>query len=253
PTAASSGPGTSSCACSSRSPPGSTAWAACGSTSTAGPATGDRPCASGSPRRSRSSAWWRRRTESSALAGRRFFSAGDLAAPCAGRAAPAFDELLEVLHRLLHVVRHDAEGVAHLFDDGLRLVLHREANPGPVDADGLEAHLARVRRAGGAAPRDDAVGLLPRDLRVPLLLLPRDRGTPVEVRGIELAHFLHAVHEAWEVLELRPLVVGGAHGHADLDRLLGSLHRLLRGMAAVRPLRMDPPPAPIVRGVIPMG
>src|SRR5690242_9428 len=188
PTAASSGPGTSSCGCSSRSPPGSTAWAACGSTSTAGPATGDRPCASGSPRRSRSSAWWRRTTESSALAGRRFVPAGDLAAPCAGRAAPAFDELLEVLHRLLHVVRHDAEGVAHLFDDGLRLVLHREANPGPVDADGLEAHLARVRRAGGAAPRDDAVGLLPRDLRVPLLLLPGDRGAPVQVRGIELAH-----------------------------------------------------------------
>jgi len=69
-----------------------------------------------------------------------------------------------------------------------------------------------------------AIRLLARDFRVPLLFLPRDRCAPVQVGVVELAHFLHAVHEAREFLELRPLVVSGAHRHADLDGLLRPLH-----------------------------
>ena len=57
PTAASSCPGTSSSACSSRSPPGCTAGAGCGSTPAAAPATGGRRSASARRRRSPCCAW----------------------------------------------------------------------------------------------------------------------------------------------------------------------------------------------------
>jgi hypothetical protein len=58
-----------------------------------------------------------------------------------------------------------------------------------------------------------------RDLGIPLLFLARDLGAPVKVRVVELLDLLHALHEARELLELRPLVEGRAHRHVDLDRL----------------------------------
>src|SRR5436190_3157736 len=51
----------------------------------------------------------------------------------------------------------------------------------------------------------------------------------MEALVVQLADGLDAVHEARELLELRPLVVGLPHGDGDLDRLLHLGHGDLRG------------------------
>ena len=73
----------------------------------------------------------------------------------------------------------------------------------------LEADDAAGVLAGDRLPRDAAVRLLVDDLRLPFGLLAGDRGRPVEKRVVELLHLVDALHEARELLELRPLVVGG--------------------------------------------
>ena len=45
--------------------------------------------------------------------------------------------------------------------------------------------------------------------------LAADLRDPVEVCVVDLPHRLYARHEARELLELRPLVVGGRHRHGD--------------------------------------
>src|SRR5215218_4498561 len=57
------------------------------------------------------------------------------------------------------------------------------------------------------------------DLGIPLVALAAELGDPVEPAIIRLPDFLHALHEARELLELRPLVIGGAARHLRLDRL----------------------------------
>ncbi len=42
--------------------------------------------------------------------------------------------------------------------------------------------------------------------------------------GVELTDLLHPLHEVGELLELRPLVVGVADGHVDVDGLLDGFH-----------------------------
>ena len=63
-----------------------------------------------------------------------------------------------------------------------------------------------------ARPGDALVGVLLGDLGVPLLALAADLGDPVQVRVVDLLDLLDALHEARELLELRPLVVGGPTG-----------------------------------------
>src|SRR2546425_193817 len=62
------------------------------------------------------------------------------------------------------------------------------------------------------------------DLAVPGLLLAADLRAPVQPLVIELADFQHAVHEAWEVLELRPLVVGGPNRYFHVDGFFDGRH-----------------------------
>src|SRR5262249_28031670 len=52
-------------------------------------------------------------------------------------------------------------------------------------------------------------------------------GVPAQAPIIQLLDALHAVHEAREFLELRPLVVGGLDGHVDVDGMLDPGHTAL--------------------------
>ena len=73
--------------------------------------------------------------------------------------------------------------------------------------DLLEDHAAGVVVAVERTPGDDLVRALLGDLGVPLMALAADLGDPVEMRVVGLRDRLDALHEAWELLELRPLVV----------------------------------------------
>jgi hypothetical protein len=58
-------------------------------------------------------------------------------------------------------------------------------------------------------------------------VLPATVAPPVQMLVVELTHLVDVLHEARELLELRPLVVGGANRHLELDRLLDLRHRFL--------------------------
>src|SRR4051812_48019660 len=148
----------------------------------------------------------------------------DRTAPGARLLAAPFDELLEVGHAVLDARREDTERVAHAFHYALRVVGHHQAHLGAIGTERFEAHRARIRRAGYALPGNAAIGFLLGDLRVPLLFLAPDVRAPVQVRIVELPHFLDAFHEVREILELRPLVVDGTHGAIDFDGLLNLFH-----------------------------
>jgi hypothetical protein len=47
---------------------------------------------------------------------------------------------------------------------------------------------------------------------------------PTHVSVIELLDLRDAIHEAWEFLKLRPLVVNHAEGAIDFDRLFDAFH-----------------------------
>ena len=70
-----------------------------------------------------------------------------------------------------------------------------------------------------ALPGDPLVGMLLGDLGVELARDAADGGLPVRMRRVPLLE-LHAVHEVWKGLELRPLVVRRRHVDVDVDRLL---------------------------------
>src|SRR5581483_5090732 len=127
----------------------------------------------------------------------------------------------------VHAAVHEAQGVAHVLGEALRLVLELEQHARAIVAQAVEGDDARVLVAGRAAPGDAVVGRLLRDDGVPLLHLAADIGAPMQVGVVELADLLDAFHEARERLELSPLVVGGAHGHVDVDVLLDLRHGLL--------------------------
>src|SRR5690606_6945647 len=145
-------------------------------------------------------------------------------APRAGLGTAGLDELLEPGEVALHAAVVELEGVAHLLHDALGRPVELDGHAGLGVVQAVERHDARVVRAGRAVPRDALVGVLLGDLRVELALDAPDLRPPVRVRRVELADLLHALHEAGELLELRPLVVGGADGDVDVDRLGDGAH-----------------------------
>src|SRR5690606_40019536 len=124
----------------------------------------------------------------------------------------------------LHAAVVELEAVARLLHDALGRPVELDGHAGLGVVQAVERHDARVVRAGRAVPRDALVGVLLGDLRVELALDAPDRRPPVRVRRVELADLLHALHEAGELLELRPLVVRGADGDVDVDRLGDGAH-----------------------------
>jgi len=74
------------------------------------------------------------------------------------------------------------------------------------------------------APRDALVRQLLGDLGVPLVRLAAEARAPVQAAVVKLADLVDALHELWEVLELRPLVVRGGDGRLHFDRLLDRRH-----------------------------
>ena len=143
-----------------------------------------------------------------------------LAAPRARGLAAALDELAEAVEVALHAPLGQAQRAADGLDEAVGLVLHAHVHLGAVRAERLEAHLAGVALAGDRGPRDALVRHLVDDLGVPLGAAAADVRDPVQARVVELPHLLDALHELRELLELRPLVVGRAHGHVELTRLL---------------------------------
>jgi len=131
------------------------------------------------------------------------------------------------------------EGVCHVYVD-------RAADLGMAKDILLNAKLRRtgvcgsaetllVDRACAATHLPALVGMLLEDLRVPFVRLAGDGRRPVEKRVVELLDVVDTFHEEREVLELRPLVVGGRNGDVDLDRLVDRARRGTAGEADVRP------------------
>jgi hypothetical protein len=104
----------------------------------------------------------------------------------------------------------------------------------------MEGHDARVGRAAPAPPRDAVVTDLLGDLGFPRLLLAAHVGAPQEPLVAELLHLQDAFHELREILELRPLVVGGADRDGDVDGLLDLGHAVLLLHARDRPRLQQP-------------
>src|SRR4051794_9490481 len=142
------------------------------------------------------------------------------ASPGARLDAPTLDELLEPLEVSLGLPLDHVQEVADLLHETFGLVLQTQAHQGPFGADGLEVDRAGVRDTAGRRPRDLLVGNLLEDGGVPFTLDPGDLRNPVQQGVAELLHLLYAAHELWELLELRPLVVGGTDRDVDLDGLL---------------------------------
>jgi hypothetical protein len=155
----------------------------------------------------------------------------DGAAPASGGRALALDERLEPLEVGLDLPLHDAQSVPGPLDHPLGLELQDQPNLG-LAAAVLEVDRTRVGRAVGRRPGDLGVRDLLEDRRVPLALHPADLCHPVHPIVVELDDPLDAAHELGELLELRPLVVRRAHGHADTDL---SFHLGRHGHSSFRP------------------
>src|SRR4051795_8670142 len=143
-----------------------------------------------------------------------------LAAPGAALGAARLDELLEALEVALDAALEHARGVSDLLDNALGLGLELQHDLRARVVDAVEGHHAGLLGALRRGPRDPLVGVLLGDLRVELLLTATDLRAPMKAGVIELTDLLDALHEARELLELGPLVVGGAHGHGHFDALL---------------------------------
>src|SRR5207253_1644417 len=95
-----------------------------------------------------------------------------------------------------------------------------------------EATPARARYAFNrterlSAPESETARQTPSRLRAPRrrgLSDPADLHDPLEPCVVELTHFLHALHEERELLELRPLVVDGRDRSVDDDRFANDCH-----------------------------
>src|SRR4029450_10768548 len=111
-----------------------------------------------------------------------------------------------------------------LLDRALGLGLELQHDPRAAVVHPVEGDHASLVDALGRAPGDPLVGPLLGDLGVELLLTPADLRAPVQMGVVELTNLLDALHEAPEVLELRPLVVGRAPRHGDVDALLDGGH-----------------------------
>src|SRR5687767_3028797 len=99
----------------------------------------------------------------------------------------------------------------------------------------MEGHDPGVLGTGLRGPGDPLVRRLLGDDGVELLLASGDLRAPVQVGVVDLADFLDALHERRELLELRPLVVGGADGDVHVDALLDVGHEIgLPGPAECR-------------------
>ena len=118
----------------------------------------------------------------------------------------------------------DAESRAERLHHALGLVLHLDGDLGRRLVDLLEEHTAGVVVAVERAPGNDLVRALLGDLGVPLMPLAADLGDPVEMRVVGLRDRLDGLHEARELLELRPLVVDGRDGTVDGDRFGDRCH-----------------------------
>src|SRR6476646_2289551 len=110
----------------------------------------------------------------------------------------------------------------------------------------MEGHNAGVLLAAGRLPRNLLVSDLLGELGVPLLLLARDGRDPVEMGLVELLDLVDAVHEGGELLELRPLGVGGRNGNVDLNGLFDGWHSylLVRGLRGTSPPTFERQPQP---------
>src|SRR5262245_43843733 len=131
----------------------------------------------------------------------------DSASPGARFDLPRLDEVLEPLEVTLGASADDAQGVSRLLDEALGLELHLEHHLRTVVIEPVERDDAPVLRAGGGVPRNALVGLLLADLGIPLAFHTADLSGPVNVRVVALTDRFHALHEARELFELRPLVV----------------------------------------------
>src|SRR5690606_23545305 len=106
---------------------------------------------------------------------------------------------------------------------GGRSIGHANVHACTAVRSGLEAHDARTVDRGVwlGAPRDQLIGLISGDRRIPL-----DRGArrpihnPVVTSLVDLAHLPHVIHEARQLLGSAPLPIGFARLTVHLDRLL---------------------------------
>src|SRR4051812_46956843 len=141
----------------------------------------------------------------------------DVAPPFAGFTAAPFDHLLEPLEVAGSTPMHESQRVADLGNGVIGFHLELEHQPGVVGVEPMERDDAGVLGPGGRGPGDALVRMLLGDLGVPLAADSGDLGDPVQALVVLLADLLHAFHEGRELLELRPLVVGGGDRYVDFD------------------------------------
>ena len=96
------------------------------------------------------------------------------------------DELLEAVEVGLGLALDDAELVADLLDDAVRVELELQHHLGGGVVEVVEGHHAGVVGPVGGAPRHPLVGELLGDLGVPLPAHAADVGHPVQVGVVEL-------------------------------------------------------------------
>ena len=130
--------------------------------------------------------------------------------------APGLDELLEALEVGLGRALDDASASPTLLDEALRLVHRGHGHHGAVGCR-PSWHRAGVRRPADGAQATFSSGTCSRISASHSRADAGDLGDPVRCR--RAAAPPHAAHEAGELLELRPLVVGRPHRDVDLHGL----------------------------------
>src|SRR5690606_27335495 len=131
----------------------------------------------------------------------------DLTPPGASLAAAVLDELLEALQVALHSTVHRPQLVPYLLGHTLGLEHHLQGDPGLVVVERVKRHHPSLIDTRSTSPGDALVGALLGDLGLELALHAGDVHVPTEMAVVELIDPLHALHEAWELFELCPLVV----------------------------------------------
>ena len=126
------------------------------------------------------------------------------------------DVFLEALHVAVHAVLEHPEFVGGVLDETFRVDVHLRGDAGVVVVEAVEGDDARVLGSAVGFPRDAFVGMLFGDRGVEFTRGRTDVDTPVRVRVVELMHYLDALHELREGLELGPLVVGRADRYVHI-------------------------------------